>query len=150
MNSEREGWKEKRERGREKLVFRISRPNCDYFCVSRGVFIFCLIRRTTIEYNLKVTKWKTLFRENATKCFNIAEKNTQKLPQFEVRRNFPRAREKFNAKNKRQNSKLSRIYKHSNLLKINFKGSTAMLFPFHFTFLSTRLKIELFFSFIMR
>lgn len=39
----------------EKLVFRISRPECDYYCVSRGVF-FCLIRRTTSQ-NI-IWKWR--------------------------------------------------------------------------------------------
>lgn len=42
----------------EKLVFRISRPKCDYYCVSRGVFFFCLIRRTTSQ-NI-IWKWRNI------------------------------------------------------------------------------------------
>lgn len=151
MNSEREGEGEKEEREGDKLVFRISRPNCDYYCVSRGVFIFCLIRRTTVEYNLKVTKWKMFFfcfwreRQQMFLSFQPKNRNFRKLKFEEI----------FRARGKKClrlkiNGEIRNYLVFINIWtcwKSHFKGSAPMLFPFHFTFPSN-LKIELFFVFM--
>lgn len=125
---------------RETSISYISRPNYDYYCVSRGVFSLFNSSHNQQEYNLKVTKWKVFFFGEIN-SYNFS--NRPWKPSF-WRRNF-HAKGKWKFSFSAINSIeifLAFINIFHEPVENRFQG---LSFSFHFTFSSHfRLKIELF------